>query len=93
MAVTDWTQDGRIDSNMSARLGTARFTVLIDKDFALEDNGLPIERAERQIERVTENISVRNCLEISAARLDPSLPTEVIQHYLNGGYVHLYIEP
>jgi hypothetical protein len=93
MAVTDWNADGTIDSYMSDRLGNARFTVLIDEDFVLEDNGLPIERAKRQIEGVTELISGPSCMKISAARSAASLPTQVIQNYHSGGYLHLYIEP
>jgi len=93
MAVTDWTPDGKIDGYMSARLRNARFTVLLDEDFVLEENGLPIERAERQIERATEKILKNECIEIGSARSDATLPSRVILYYLNGGYLHLFIEP
>jgi hypothetical protein len=93
MAVTDWTLDGKIDGYMSNRLANARFTVLLDEDFVLEDNGLPIESAERQIERVTETILNNECVEIGNARMDATLPSRVIQHYLGNGYLHLFIEP
>jgi len=93
MAVTDWTNDRKISGFMSDRLGKARFTVLLDEDFILEDNGLPIETAERRIEKATETILLKTCLQIGSARTDTSLPSTVIQHYRAGGYLHLYIEP
>jgi hypothetical protein len=93
MAVTDWTAGRRIDSHMSARLRNARFTVLLDEDFVLEESGLPIQRAERQIEKATETITTNECVEIGSARGDAKLPAKVIQHYVNGGYLHLFIEP
>jgi hypothetical protein len=67
--------------------------VLLDEDFVLEDNGLPIQRAERQIEKATERILKNECVNIGYARLDTNLPSKVIQYYSNGGYLHLYIEP
>jgi hypothetical protein len=93
MAVTDWIVGRRIDSHMSVRLRNARFTVLLDEDFLLEENGLPIQRAERQIEKATETIPNNECVEIGCARSDATLPTRVIRHYVNGGYMHLFIEP
>jgi hypothetical protein len=93
MAVTDWTSRHEIDSDMSARLASARFTVLIDEDFSIEESGLPIQRAERQIERITERIAVHECLEVGMARSDPSLPQRVQQHYSSGGYLHVFIKP
>lgn len=93
MAVTDWTPDGKIDAFMSARLQNARFTVLLDEDFVLEANGLPIQQAERQIESATERIPTNECVEIERARVDARLPAKVIQHYRSGGYLHLFIEP
>lgn len=93
MAVTDWTSTGEIDSSFSDRLAKARFTVLIDEDFALEVTGLPIRRAERQIEKVTEKILLHHCIDICTARVDATLPGQVIQHYCAGSYLHLYIEP
>ena len=93
MAVTDWTVQGRIDANMSDRLSHARFTVLLDEDFVLEENGLPIRRAERQIEKATENILTKTGCPIPAARTHPGIPAMVIQYYRNRGYLHLYIEP
>jgi hypothetical protein len=93
MAVTDWTGKGEIDSNMSNRLQNARFTVLLDEDFVLEEKGLPIQKAERQIEKATEKIMLSNCLKIAAARTNPSLPAAIVQQYQNSGYLHLYIEP
>ena len=93
MAVTDWNPDGSIDSRMSSRFGRARFTVLIDEEFDLEENGLPVQQAARQIERITERILNHRCLEVSAARTDPRLPMNVVNLYKNSGYLHLYIGP
>lgn len=93
MAVTDWTSAGAIATGMSGRLDSARFVVLIDEEFDLEHNGLPIQRAERKIEKVTEKITPQSCVEIPAARMDPNFPREIIQHYMQGGYLHVYIKP
>jgi hypothetical protein len=93
MAVTDCNPDGSIDATMSRRFGRARFTVLIDEEFELEENGLPVQRAARQIERITEKILQRESLEISVARTDPNLPRNVVDFYENSGYLHLYIDP
>jgi hypothetical protein len=93
MAVTDWNPDGSIDSNFSSRLKNALFTVLIDEDFALEDNGLPIQSAARQIEKATERIADKECLEIDSARVWPGLPQKLIEYYKKPGYLHLYINP
>ncbi len=92
MAVTDWA-NGKIDSGMSTRLARARFTVLIDEDFALEENGLPIQKAERRIEKITEKIPLHQPLEVAAARSDPNLAAKVISLYKNQGYLHVYINP
>jgi hypothetical protein len=93
MAVTDWTPNGGIDSGMSARLCHARFTVLIDEDFVLEENGLPIMRAERQIEKFTQMIAVQRCMAVDGARSDPNLAAIVISLFRAGGYLHLFIKP
>jgi hypothetical protein len=93
MAVTDWTTNNSIDPGMSNRLRNARFTVLIDEEFALEENGLPIMRAERQIEKFTQMIVAQSCMEVGRGRLDPNLAAAVINHYQVGGYLHLYIKP
>jgi hypothetical protein len=93
MAVTDWADRGQIDCTMSGRLANARFTVLLDEDFLLEENGLPIRSAERRIERVTETILNHSCLEVGSARLDPRLPQHVVMHYTSGAYLHVFIKP
>ena len=93
MAVTDWTDKDDIDEEMSNRLRNARFTVLIDEDFALEERGLPIQRAPRQIEGATEKIPLHKAIEVTQARSDPSLPKTVKQLYVSGGYLHVYIKP
>ena len=93
MAVTDWAPNGTIESGMSQRLGNARFTVLIDENFLLEDRGLPIRVANRQIERATAGIRPQQCVGVSGARLDPQLPQEIAQLYRANGYLHVFIEP
>jgi hypothetical protein len=93
MAVTDWKRRWQIDSKMSKRLARARFVVLIDEDFALEKDGLPIQTSPRLIERVTQGITMHSPIEVAAARVDPNLPGEVIRYYQNGGYLHVYIRP
>ena len=106
MAVTDWTKGGkiangktdahRIDPGMSKRLKSARFTVLIDEDFRLEDEGLPIRVGRRQIERATEVMHRTNPnqpVQVSNARRDPGLPNKIENIYRNGGYLHVFIEP
>jgi hypothetical protein len=52
-----------------------------------------VERAERQIEKATETILNHQPMDVGAARGDPALPTTVIQHYVNGSYLHLFIRP
>jgi len=97
MAVTDWMPNGTIDPGFSGRFSNARFTVLIDEDFQLQDpQGLPIQKAMRQIERATEVLhKARNNppVNVVGARGDPQLPQTIGGVYLRGGYVHVYIEP
>jgi hypothetical protein len=94
MAVTDWTSKGRIKVGSSDCFGRARFTVLIDEDFALsEKSGLPIQNAKRRIEQVTARIPNHTPLEVGAARADKSLPQLVKQAYDGGEYLHIYIKP
>jgi len=96
LAVTDWTnsvsKEG-IESGMSAIFSKARFTVLLDEDFAMEDRGLPINKAPRQIEKVTQAIANRVGMNVGRARVDPNLPSHVINVFTSGGYLHVYIEP
>jgi hypothetical protein len=98
MAVTDWTKKRgghrRINSGKSARFNKARFTVLIDEDFALlETSGLPIQKAKRRIEQITQKIPNHKAMEVAAARSNPRLPGEVIRYYQNDGYIHVFIKP
>ena len=93
MAVTDWTAQGKIDTKLSARFANARFTVLLDEDFQLQDAGLPIRSAGRQIESVTELIKSQSCTEVTVARMDPGLPAQIASVYSSGGYLHVYIVP
>lgn len=93
MAVTDWTKDREIDATFSKRLMDARFTVLLDEDFLLEENGLPIQRAVRRIEGVTESFTSHGNMEVGEARMDPHLPRKIIKHYGRDSYLHVYIKP
>lgn len=96
MAVTDWTPSKTISNDMSRRFSEARFTVLIDEDFLLQDQGLPIQIAERQIERVTERFQARDPnapANVRQVRGLPHLPQQISSIYRGGGYLHIYIEP
>jgi hypothetical protein len=93
MAVTDWKVNGSIETSMSKRLKKARFVILLDEDFVLEDRGLPIQVSPRQIEKVTEKILIHDPVKVSTARNDPSLPHKILDMYRKRGYLHVYIEP
>lgn len=96
MAVTDWTPSRTIETRMSARLANARFTVLIDEDFVLQDQGLPVRVSPRQIEIVTEAMHSRtpnSPIQVSVARVNPATGTLIARAYRNGGYLHVFIEP
>ncbi len=93
MAVTDWAAGNAIETQFSSRLSKARFTVLIDEDFSLEENGLPIQKAARQIEQVTQNITTHACVEVGIARTNPNLNSDILQQFQSGGYLHVFIKP
>jgi hypothetical protein len=94
LAVTDWAAPKTIDGGMSQRLAQAKFVVLIDEDFLLQEtNGLPIQQSPRVIERVTEAIANHSCMDVVAARSDPALPHRIISHYQSHGYLHVFIQP
>jgi hypothetical protein len=96
MAVTDWMPNGTIDPGMSTRLNNARFTVLIDEEFKLMDQGLPVQTAQRQIERTTESYQASHPnkpIGVPVARTDPALPSNISTIYKSGGYLHVYIDP
>lgn len=97
LAVTDWTSGGEIDLTFSNRFSSARFSVLVDEDFQLQDDGgLPVRKAFRQIECATEIMHRRvklNPLGVTTARRNPGLPNDIALAYNSGGYVHVYIEP
>jgi len=96
MAVTDWAPSGVIETSMSQRLSNARFTVLLDEDFRLLDQGLPIQTAERQIERITERLHAAQpnpSANVRQVRSSAGLPGQITTIYQGGGYLHVYIEP
>jgi hypothetical protein len=93
MAVTEWEND-RIATGPSKQFAKARFTVLIDEDFILEDlNKLPVILAERLIENITKRMKPNHGYPVSWARIDPALHAAIIDRYTKGGYLHIYIEP
>jgi hypothetical protein len=96
MAVTDWTTSAKkegVESGMSSIFSKARFTVLLDEDFVLEERGLPINRAPRQIENMTQAILNQQGIDVGGARVDPTLQFKVINAYQNRGYLHVFIKP
>lgn len=92
MAVTDWGRSG-IDCSLSNRLNQARFTVLVDEEFDLEDETLPIRLAPRKIEAATELLRPHVNVTITRALSNTSLPAMIASSYHNGGYMHVFIEP
>lgn len=95
LAVTDWTTPARsrIAQGPSDTFSDARFTVLIDEEFGLQEDGLPVRSSPRMIEAVTEVIAPRMGFPIADARLLPTLPQQIAAAYTAGGYVHLWIAP
>lgn len=93
MAVTDWNTRHRIRTTFSSRLANARFVVLLDEDFDLSADGLPIQVATRKIESVTAAFPNNQCTGVSSARGDPGLPSQIVNQYKSDGYLHVYIEP
>ncbi len=95
MAVTDWVtpQRRRIERGPSQTFSHARFTVLVDEEFGLTDDGLPVRSSPRMIEAVTEQIAPQLGRQISVARTSASLPNDIAHQYHSDGYVHLWIAP
>lgn len=108
MAVSDWithpalkeptgeSESRGLDTGFSRRLGHARFTVLVDEDFDLSADSLPVSIAPRLIEPFT-NPFVRagqaRGQGIMSARRSRRLPADIADAYHHGSYVHLYLEP
>lgn len=93
MAVTDWTPHKKIQNDMSVRLNQARFTVLLDEEFQLLHDNLPIKYSARQIENVTQGIMPQGGFHVGGARGNPQLPALIRGYYAQAGYVHIYIAP
>jgi hypothetical protein len=95
MAVTDWTRNDRIATKFSSAVGHSRFTVLIDEEFELSSTGgFPIRLAKRKIEGTTASYMTNDGIPVSQARSPTGVLAPMIaQHYANGGYVHVYLEP
>jgi hypothetical protein len=96
MAVTDWTPSLTIESRYSRRLSNARFSVLLDEEFELLDQGLPIRRSGRKIERATATMLASplcSGIGIRTARSHPGVASMIVDAYQNSTYLHVYIEP
>lgn len=78
---------------MSDRLAQARFVVLMDEEFDLSVDGLPVQMAPRKIETVTMAIVNRAGMPAPSARSNPALSNGIRQLYNSGGYLHVYITP
>jgi hypothetical protein len=65
----------------------------MDEDFVLEEYGLPIEKAERQIGKATETTAPTLAMPIQQARFGGVLPSTIILHYHSRSYLHLFVEP
>jgi hypothetical protein len=89
MAVTDWAGlpgVRRIGSQMSARLAHARFTVLLDEDFVLEQSGLLCRRPADKSKASPSVSGTPNAFEVSSARRDPALTVRIVKHYQESRY-------
>ena len=95
MAVTDWvtSRHRRIAQGPSRTFSNARVTVLVDEEFGLTDDGLPVRSSPRMIEAVTERIAPQVGHAVSQARTWSGLPSSIADQYKNNGYVHLWIAP
>jgi hypothetical protein len=95
LAVTDWVTPARerIAQGPSRIFADARFTVLVDEEFALTHDGLPVRSSPRMLETVTEQITPQTGASVSAARTMAGLPNHIANQYHADGYVHLWIAP
>lgn len=95
MAVTDWVthQRRRIAQGPSQTFRSARVAVLVDEEFGLTNDGLPVRSSPRMIESVTEQITRQIGRPVSAARTSADLPFAIADQYQNSGYIHLWIAP
>ncbi|MFC5492440.1 hypothetical protein [Nocardioides caricicola] len=94
LLVTDWDSHGGIDPTFSTRLRDARFSVLLDEEFDLLEDGLPIRAADRKLEAATVRRLSRHGTPVAHARADlPQLSLDIVNQYVQDGFVHVYIEP
>jgi hypothetical protein len=95
LLVTDWTNTGDIVSKFSTRLTDAKFTILVDEEFDLSDQGgLPIRAADRQLEAATLVRPSNQGIPVGEARNRLLDLTDMIVHeYSNDGFVHVWIAP
>jgi hypothetical protein len=95
MAVTDWVRSrgSRIAQGRSQTFCHARVTVLVDEEFGLTDDGLPVRSSPRMIESVTEQIPWQSGRSVASARTWSGLPNAVADQYHANGYLHLWIAP
>lgn len=95
LLVTDWTAAGDIAATFSTRLRDAKFTILIDEEFDLLDQGgLPIRAADRKLEAATLSRRSSTGVPVSHARADiPGLARAIVREYSQDGFVHVWIAP
>lgn len=95
LLVTDWTATGDIAASFSTRLRDAKFTILIDEEFDLLDQGgLPIRAADRTVEAATLARPSSTGVPVSHARADiPGLARAIVREYSQDGFVHVWIAP
>lgn len=95
MAVSEWSSHNTIIDGPASRFSEPRFTILIDEEFNTTSNG-PTVVGTRKLEPITDrlNLIARNPpIAIGAARIDPTLPVQIVTAYNGGGYFHIYIDP
>ncbi len=94
LLVTDW--DGRqIMSTYSQRLIDPKFTVLVDEEFDLTDQGgLPTRAADRKIEAATLARPSTAGIHVMDARRDLyRFASRIVDQYRQDGFIHAWIAP
>ncbi|WP_328323932.1 hypothetical protein OHA70_31985 [Kribbella sp. NBC_00382] len=94
LLVTDWDND-EIDPTFSRRLLDARFTVLVDEEFDLADQGgLPTRAADRKLEAATLARTSNRGIHVGQARTNlRALAGDIATEYGRDGFVHVWIAP
>jgi hypothetical protein len=94
LVVTDWV-DRDICTTFSGRLVDAKFTILIDEEFDLLDQGgLPVRSADRKIEAATLARPSHYGVHVADARRNLThFSQAIVNEYCNDGFVHAWIAP